>query len=132
MTTVRYENAVTRYVADPEMRYRRQVIQVLAAARHECSDIALAAAVSKVQDDYVYLDRIVDGLDETGKYFDTMVEEFNYQANLARQDANDESDLAEVVRMRVLAIRAEAKAEAYLDAARVLNIPFVIALGEAP
>jgi hypothetical protein len=128
MTTVRYDNAVTRLIDRPELPYRNQVMKALAFARAAIADTDLAAAVSTVQADYVYLDKIVDGLDDTSRYFDTMIEEWNQQAINAYEQANDESDLDDIVRMRVVAIRAEAKVEAYLDAVRALNVPFIAAL----
>lgn len=128
MTHITKTNAVTRAVGQPDLSYRDQVVRLLATVRDVTPDLDLAAAISQVQSDFVYLDRIVAGHEDTSMYLDSMATEFSDQAQASYDAANDESDLDDIVRARVAAIRADAKAEAYQDALRVLNIPFEVAL----
>ena len=131
---IAFTNAVTRWIGHdlqcdedgvtPAQPYIDMQIRVLAAARDDASTLELAAAIAQIQSDLVYMNRVVDGLSDTGDYIDTMISEYGERADAMYDQANDESDLDDIVRCRVLAAQMSAKFEAYRDCARVLAIPF--------
>lgn len=125
-TGITYPSACHRWArADFELPFIEAGRRVFAAAIDSAEGTELAQALAELRSEWEYLNRSHDARGAARHYLGVQVIEYEQQATAARMDeltAAEEGDPANARAAAAAGRIAVAKADAYRDAARVLDI----------